>query len=99
MTEPGLQERVARLEGRTEDFGERFDGLDRRIDSLERRIDAFERRVDARFEAMDRRFEQLIARVQALEGTMSKQFRWLAGGQVTLLVTVVGTLVTALYLR
>lgn len=101
VTEPGLQERVARLEGRTEDFGERFDGLDRRVDSLERRMDArfesldqrleaFERRVDARFEAMDRRFE-------AIETSMAKQFRWLVGGQVTLLVAVVGALSSALF--
>lgn len=75
-----------------EDFGERFDGLDRRIDSLERRM-------DARFEAVDQRFQAMDRRLQALDEKVSRQFRWLVGGQVTVLVTVVGTLVTALSVR
>lgn len=54
MGEPGLEQRVARLEGRVEDFAGRFDAL-------------------------------------------STQFRWLVAGQVTVLVTVVGVLATALF--
>ena len=75
-----------------QDFGDRFDGIDRRFESLERRLEGFERRVDVRFEAVD-------ARLAGLDQRMSRQFRWLVGGQVSVLVTVVGTLVAALFLR
>ena len=67
-----------------EDFGDRFDALDRRLDSLERRM-------DARFEAMEQR-------QAAMDEKMSRQFRWLVGGQVTVLVTVVGALGGSLFL-
>lgn len=91
MVEPGLQERVARLEGRTEDFGDRFDALERRLDSLERRM-------DARFESVDQRLAGIDERLSSLEDRMSRHFRWLVGGQFTLLVAVVGALSTALFL-
>ena len=63
MTEPGLQERVAR-----------------------------------RFEAVDHRFEAMEQRQAAVDEKMSRQFRWLVGGQVTVLVTVVGALAGSLFL-
>ena len=113
VVEPGLQERVARLEGRVQDFGDRFDTLERRLDSFERRMDARCETVDRRFQGLDQRFETidqrfgtvdrrfvvLEAQLHALDDKMSSQFRWLVGGQVAVLVSIVGTLSAALFLR
>jgi hypothetical protein len=87
------------LEGRVQDFGDRFDALDRRMESFERRLDSLERRMDARFELVDRRFVVLEGRLHGLDDKMSKQFRWLVAGQVAVLISVIGTLSAALFLR
>lgn len=62
--------------------------LEARVAKLEGRVDGF----DARFDSLERRFE-------SLEATISKQFYWLLGGQITVLVSVIGVLAAALFLR
>lgn len=47
---------------------------------------------------MDRRFESVEHRLAGLDGKMSTRFRWLVGGQVTVLISVIGTLSAALFL-
>ena len=48
-------------------------------------LTAVEQRLDRRFETIDRRFD-------ALDDKLSRQFRWLVGLQVTILLAVVGAL-------
>lgn len=72
------------LEERIAKLEGRVDGFEARFDSLERRFDSLERRMDARFEG--------------IEDTMSKQFRWLLGTQLTVFVTVIAVLAGALFL-
>jgi hypothetical protein len=55
--------------------------------------------MDARFQAMDARFQAVDLRLAGLDEKMSRQFRWLVGGQAAVLVSVIGTLVAALFLR
>jgi tetrahydromethanopterin S-methyltransferase subunit G len=85
MPESGLDERVARLEGRVEGFDDRFDGLERRIDRVEARIDALDANVN-RFRA------ELASRIESLDQKVSRQFTWLVGIQVAVLLAVVAAL-------
>ena len=108
-----IEERVAFLEGRVNEQSQRIDGIREAVASLERRMDAgfeaidrrfeaIDRRfeaIDRRFETIDRRFEAIDHRFDALEAKLSKQFYWLVGGQVTVLVSVIAVLVGALFLR
>lgn len=71
-----VDERVAYLEGRVEDQSHMVNGMREALMSLEARM-------DRRFEAFDQRFETLDAK-------MSRQFVWLVGIQVTILIAVAG---------
>lgn len=51
-TEPGLEERVARLEGRVDGFEDRFDALERRFDIVERRIDGLDQKLTKHFQVL-----------------------------------------------
>jgi uncharacterized coiled-coil protein SlyX len=82
-----LEERVAYIEGQMAEqthafvaIRELLAGIDRRIDRVEQRIDRLEQRVDARFEALD--------------GKMSRQFLWMVGIQITILIAVLGTVLS-----
>jgi len=82
MLESGLEERVARLEGRVSGFDDRFSAIERRFDSIDRRFDFLEARID-RFRA------ELNGRIDALDQKMSRQFTWIVGIQVAVLLAVV----------
>lgn len=71
-----VDERVAYLEGRVEDQSHMVNGMREALMSLEARM-------DRRFEGIDQRFETLDAK-------MSRQFVWLVGIQVTILIAVAG---------
>ena len=85
MPESGLDERVARLEGRVEGFDERFDGLERRMDRADARFDGLDAKVD-RFR------DELSRRIEALDQKVSRHFTWLVGIQVAVLLAVVAAL-------
>ena len=103
MAEFGLDERVARLEGRVEGFADRFDGLDQRMSQLDGRMDRFERRIDALDTKVDRFCEELGRQIAALDHKVdeklgaldqkiSTHFRWTVGIQVAVLLAVVAAL-------
>ncbi|MBI4501639.1 MAG: hypothetical protein HY700_10805 [Gemmatimonadetes bacterium] len=92
MPEFGLDERVARLEGRVDGFADRFDGLDQRMNQLDGRMDRFERRMDALDAKVDRFREELAGQIRALDQKVSTQFRWTVGIQVAVLLAVVAAL-------
>src|SRR5438034_8805161 len=97
-----LEERVAYLEGKVEEFiglrealahfeqrvDRRFDGFDRRFESIDRRFES----IDRRFESIDRRFESVDRRFDALDDKLSRHFQWLLGLEITTLVAVIGAL-------
>lgn len=100
---PGLEERVAFLEGKVEEHSRTLDGVREAVVQLEQRMDRRFEGVDRRFEALDRRFEalerrldgldqKLDQRTDALDQKISRQFVWLVGVQVTTLVALVGAL-------
>lgn len=100
---PTVEERLASLEGRVNEQSQMFATLRDLLASLECRIDRFEQRVEARFDAIDRRFETVDRRFEtvdrrfaSLEDTLSRNLLWTVGIQVTVLVVVIGAVVTAL---
>ncbi|MFQ5845491.1 MAG: hypothetical protein ACE5JG_10950 [Planctomycetota bacterium] len=70
-------------------------GLEERVAKLEGRVDGF----DARFDGLERRFEAMDGLLRALDQKVSKQFYWVVGIQVTVLVAVVTALAGALLTR
>lgn len=93
-----LGERITSLEQKLDRFREelssRIDALDQRLSG---RIDALGGRVDALDQKVDRFRDELSGRIDALDQKVSRQFVWMVGIQITILVTVVGVLAAALF--
>ncbi len=89
------------LSGRIDSLGTRVDHLDQKVDrfreELSARIDTLNGRVDGLDQKVDRFREELSARIGALDQKVSRQFVWMVGIQITILVTVVGVLAAALF--
>jgi hypothetical protein len=85
---PTLEERVAYLEGRSEEHAAAIAEV--RLDVRELRAEMIRRfeQVDRRFEQIDRRFEQIDGRF----GYMDNRFNWLVGLQFTTLLAVIALL-------
>lgn len=104
---PTVEERIAYLEGKVEEhsrgFGElremvihldqkvdRFrEELAARIDTLDQKVDRVREELAGRIEALDQR---LSARIEALDQKVSRQFIWLVGIQIMVLLAVIGAL-------
>ena len=93
---PGLEERVAFLEGKVEEHSRTLDGVREAVVQLEQRMDRRFEGVDRRFEALERRLDgldqKLDQRTDALDQKISRQFVWLVGVQLTTLVALIGAL-------
>ena len=82
-----------------------MDGLDQhlsgRITALEQhlngRITAVDQKVDRFREELSGRIDALGGRVDGLDQKLTRQFVWIVGIQVTVLITVVGALAAALF--
>jgi hypothetical protein len=62
----------------------------------------FEQRVgaiDQRLDRMDRRFDRIDDRFDRLEDRLAKQFGWISGMQVTVLLAFVASVVTLVVTR
>jgi archaellum component FlaC len=108
---PSVEERLAYLEGRLGDHATAFDGLRGdfaamrsevgRVDAKVDRVDAKVDRVDAKVDRVDAKVDRLDSKIDRLffevESRMSRQFVWLVGIQVTVLLAIVGTLLNSLY--
>ena len=108
---PSVEERIAYLEGRLGDHTTAFDGLRgdfatmrtevERVDAKVDRVDAKVDRVDAKVDRVDAKVDRLDAKVDRLfyelESRMTRQFVWLVGIQVTVLLAIVGTVLNSLY--
>lgn len=104
---PTLEERVAYLEGKTEehsrghaDIREGFQHLEQRLTFLDQKVDRFRDELAARIDALDQRLsgridaldQRLGARIEALDQKVSRQFIWLVGIQIMVLLAVIGAL-------
>jgi tetrahydromethanopterin S-methyltransferase subunit G len=85
-----IREAIQRLSGRIDALDQRLSG---RIDALDQRLSG---RIDALDEKVDRFRDELSGRIDALDQKVSRQFLWLMGVQVTVLLAVVGALIGAL---
>ena len=89
---PTLEERLAYLEGRVEehgrgmaDLGGGFVRMDHRMDGLDQKIDRFREELASRIARVENRFD-------GLDQKLSRQFVWLVGAQLTVLLAVIGVL-------
>lgn len=82
-----FEERVAYLEGKVEEHSQAFPAIRDAIGRLEERVDRLAERMDHLADRMDRRFE-------ALDDKVSKQFIWMIGIQVTILIAIVGAVLS-----
>jgi hypothetical protein len=76
-----VEERVSHVEGQMNELSQRLSGVEGAIRHLEQRM-------DARFETLDRR-------IDAIDAKISRQFVWLVGIMVTVLIAVVGGVLSA----
>ena len=88
QTVAGLRESSARLEQRVGAIDQRLERIDQRLDRMDQRLD----RIDQRFDRVDERFDRL-------EDRLAKQFGWIIGMQVTVLLAFVGSVVTLVVMR
>jgi hypothetical protein len=86
-----VEERVAHLEGQVNE-------LSQGLAEVRGAIRHLEQRVDVRFDAVDRRFDALDDKMSrqfdALDSKGSRQFVWLVGIVVTVLVAMVGAMLS-----
>ena len=80
---------IASLGDAVAQFTHRMDGLDRKIDRFR---EEFANRIDAVDLKIDRFREELAGRIDGLDKKVSRQFLWLLGVQVTVLLAVIGAL-------
>jgi tetrahydromethanopterin S-methyltransferase subunit G len=57
------------------------------------------RESSARLDRMDQRFDRIDERFDRLEDRLAKQFGWIIGMQVTVLLAFVGSVVTLVVMR
>jgi tetrahydromethanopterin S-methyltransferase subunit G len=89
-----LGERVEVLEGHMNEHSQAIERLEQRVGHLEQRVElGFEENV-RRFDAADRRFDSIDRRFERLEDKVSRQFVWTVSIQITVLLAVVGSLLS-----
>ena len=92
-----VEERVAYLEGRLGDHTTAFDGLRGEFGVLRSQVD----RMDAKIDRVDAKVDRVDAKIDRvfyeLESRMTRQFVWVIGIQVTVLLAIVGTVLNSLY--
>ncbi|RMH34399.1 MAG: hypothetical protein D6690_10695 [Nitrospirae bacterium] len=84
---PSLEERVAYLEGKVEEHSRGYAELREMIIHLDQKVDRFRDELSNRIYALDQR---LSSRIEALDQKTSKQFIWLVGIQIMVLLAVIG---------
>ena len=97
---PSLEERVAYLEGKTEDHTLAIGDVRNDVRDLRAEMIARFEHVDRRFEQIDRRFEQIDRRFEQMDGRfahMDNRFNWSVGLQFATLLAVVSAVLAAFY--
>jgi len=88
-----LREMVIHLDQKID---RRLDAVDRRFEALDLRFERLEQRLDQRIDGVAQKVEALDAKIglglMRLDDKMSRQFLWILGVQVAVLIAVVGAL-------
>ncbi len=71
-----------------EELGGRIDGLDRKVDRLGQELSS---RISVTDQKVDRFRDELAGRIDGLDRKMSRQFTWIVGIQVAVLLAVMGS--------
>ena len=91
-----IDERVAYLEGKVDEhshgFGEVREMVLHLDQKLDLRLEAIDRRLDGIDQRMDRRQEAMDLKLTRLDDKVSRQFLWILGVQIAVLVAVIGAL-------
>jgi len=103
-----LEERVAYLEGKVEEHSRGYSELREMIVHLDQKVDRFREELSGRIDTLDQRLsgriealsgrldaldQRLSGRIGALDQKISKQFIWLVGIKIMVLLAVIGALV------
>ena len=91
-----LEERVAYLEGKVEEHSRGYGELREMMIHLDQKVDQFREQLSGRIDALDQKVdrfrEELAGRIEALDQKMSRQFIWLVGIQIMVLLAVISAL-------
>ena len=82
---PTVEERLAYLEGRVQEYGHGMEELRGALLRLDGRMDGLDQKID-RFR------EELARRIDGVDHRISRGFFWVVGMQLTVLLAIVGTL-------
>ena len=89
------------------DLGDGFVRMDHRMDGLDQKIDRFRGELASRMDGLDQKIDRfreeltsrigtverkLTDRIDGLDQKLSRQFLWLVGAQLTVLLAVIGAL-------
>ena len=92
MTPPSLEERLAYLEGKVEEHARAFGEvrellihLNGRVDGLDQKVDRFRAELGGRIDALDQK-------VDGFRQDVARQFTWLVGIEVAILLSIIGAL-------
>jgi tetrahydromethanopterin S-methyltransferase subunit G len=81
-----LEERVAYLEGKVEEQSRLGGDLHQSVKQLDQKVDRFREELSNRIDATN-------SRIDALDQKVSRQFTWLVGIQIAILLALVGALI------
>ena len=88
LVEHQVAENARGIDGLREAVVKGFEAMDRRFDAIDRRFET----IDRRFETIDRRFgainQTMDRRFEAMDQKLSRQFFWLVGTLVAILLTI-----------
>ena len=95
IVEHQVAENARGIDGLREAVVKGFEAMDRRFEAIDRRFDAIDQRfetIDRRFETSDQRFgainQTMDRRFEAMDQKLSRQFFWLVGTLVAILLTI-----------
>ena len=83
------------MEGKVEEHSRGYVDLPEAIRHLEERMTALDQKVDRFREELAARIGETNTRIDALDQKVSRQFVWLVGIQVAVLLAVIGALIGA----
>ncbi len=88
---PTLEKRIAYIEGKVEGHSRGFGKLREMIIHLDQKVDRFREELSSRIESLDAR---LSGRLDSLDEKFSRFFLWTIGIQITVLLAVIGALLS-----
>ncbi len=91
-----LEERVAYLEGRLEDHASTVIDVRTGLSNLEAKVDSVESRLTGKIESVESKLTTRLDGVESrLTAKIDRQFTWLVGIEITVLLALVGALLRA----